>query len=205
MSPRGKFQNEQLRAATLEKIQNASFTVFAAYGYNGTTMKQIAVEAGLSYGLVYHYFVSKEAVFQKLVDIACEKSIETIQEGLNIDGTAWKKLENLSSIFVKRALTSESSKYFLIMIQALTEGKSIPGLLEYIEKHSQLHYMHVLPVIVQAQQEGKAFACDPVVLTAAYFSFIQGLAFLVFSGSGIEKQITPEILINVLRKGGENK
>lgn len=200
MSPRGQLQNEQIRAKTLETITNASFKVFAEFGFNGTTMKQITQETGLSYGLIYHYFASKEAVFRHLVVIAMEASKNTINEGLDAPGTAWDKLEHLSTLLIQKALTSESSKYFLIIIQAITEGKGIPGLLDDIEKSSQTHYARFMPVLIEAQKSGKALDVDPIALTAAYFSFIQGLAFLVFSGKGVEKMITPEILINVLRK-----
>jgi AcrR family transcriptional regulator len=64
MSPRGKKQNEQMRAEALEKIYIAALEVFAEYGYHGATMKRIAQATNLSYGLVYHYFPSKEAVFR---------------------------------------------------------------------------------------------------------------------------------------------
>lgn len=200
MSPRGDLYNEQIRAETLSKITSAALEVFAEYGYNGATMKQIAKATGFSYGLVYHYFPSKEKIFCSLVDLALESSLSTIEAGLNVIGTAWKKLNSLSALIIKNALTGESSFYFLIMMQALTQGKSIPGLLDYIGERSRVHYEKLVPVIIKAQKEGAAAKGDPIVLTAAYFSFIQGLAFLVFGGQGLEKSITPEILVNVLKK-----
>ncbi len=200
MSPRGKILNEQMRAEAIEKITNAGLEVFSDYGYNGATIKQIAKVAGLSYGLVYHYFPSKQDVFQTLIDIALEKSIETISEGIDVEGTAWDKLKNLSSHLVQKVLTHTSSRYFLIVIQALTQGKNIPGLMEHISRYSEQHYVKVMPLIIQAQQSGEVMECDPIALTAAYFSFVQGLSFLVFGGGGLEERITPDILINTLRR-----
>lgn len=49
-------------------------------------------------------------------------------------------------------------------------------------------------------KDGCAVLGDPAVLTAAYFSLIQGLSLLVFGGQGMEKKITPEILLSVLKK-----
>jgi hypothetical protein len=62
-----------------------------------------------------------------------------------------------------------------------------------------------VPVIVAAQKTGDAAPGDPVALAAAYFSFIQGLATLVFQRRGLEKKITPAILANVLRNPGVKK
>ncbi len=200
MSPRGATQNEQMRAEAIEKITNAALEVFSDYGYNGATMKQIANAAGLSYGLVYHYFPSKEEVFRTLVDLALEKSMETILEGLDIEGSAWDKLKNLSTLLVQRVLKQESSRYFLIMVQALTQGKNLPGLMEHIMKYSAQHYANLMPLIRQAQESGEVLDCDPVALTAAYLSFVQGLSFLMFGGGVLAEKITPDILINTLRR-----
>jgi AcrR family transcriptional regulator len=54
-------------AATEDKqtlILHAAVRVFAAQGYEATRVGDIATEAGVAYGLVYHYFDSKEAVLE---------------------------------------------------------------------------------------------------------------------------------------------
>ncbi len=45
-------------------ILQAAVRVFAAEGYEATRVGDIAREAGVAYGLVYHYFDSKEAVLE---------------------------------------------------------------------------------------------------------------------------------------------
>jgi pyruvate,orthophosphate dikinase len=62
MSPRGNEQNIRMRKDTLDRITSGALGVFAEYGYYGTTMKRITAATGLSYGLVYHYFKSKEEI-----------------------------------------------------------------------------------------------------------------------------------------------
>jgi AcrR family transcriptional regulator len=201
MSPRGQVQNEHMRTEGLAKITNAALEVFAEYGYHGATMKQIARATGLSYGLVYHYFPSKAKIFRHLVDFALESSMNAMDTALNVPGTAWEKIENLSKILVKNALMGESSLYFLIIQQAMTQGKGIPGL-DYIPERTSEYYEKLAPFITQAQKSGEAVKGDPVALAAAYFSFIQGLATLAFQRKGLEKKITPGMLSNVLRNGG---
>ena len=47
-------------------ILEAAIRVFARQGYHSTRVADIADEAGVAYGLVYHYFRSKEAVMTEL-------------------------------------------------------------------------------------------------------------------------------------------
>jgi len=57
-----KTQAVDKRRAILE----AAIRVFAREGYHATRVADIADEAGVAYGLVYHYFRSKEAVMTEL-------------------------------------------------------------------------------------------------------------------------------------------
>ena len=45
-----------------EQILSAAVRVFARQGFEPTRMADVAREAGVAYGLVYHYFGSKDAV-----------------------------------------------------------------------------------------------------------------------------------------------
>ena len=45
-------------------ILDAAVRVFARQGYDASRVGDVAKEAGVAYGLVYHYFGSKEAVLE---------------------------------------------------------------------------------------------------------------------------------------------
>jgi AcrR family transcriptional regulator len=204
MSPRGEKRNEQMRADATAKITRAALEVFAEYGYHGATMNQIMQVSGLSKGLVYHYFPSKEKIFFHLVDTALEISRNTWMDALDSPGTAWEKIERLSENVVKIAFTDESSLYSLIMVQATTQGKSIPGLLEHIYQH--LAYYNELPLlIVEAQKSGEATQGDPELLFLAYVALVQGFTLFLLNDDEMKKKITPEILTSVLRNPGKSK
>jgi AcrR family transcriptional regulator len=201
MSPRKQEHNEQMRAEALAKINGAALIVFAQYGYHGATMKQIARITGLSYGLVYHYFPSKEKVFRNLLDFALEIPMAALNAIFDGPGTAWEKIENLSAILVGDSQSGDSSLYFFFVLQAMTQGKGIPGVPGLIDRRFTAYYEKFIPFIIQAQKSGEAVKGDPAALAAAYFSFVQGLALLAFQGKGMEKKITPGILLSVLRNG----
>jgi TetR/AcrR family fatty acid metabolism transcriptional regulator len=49
-------------------IIDAALKVFRERGYANARMADIARRAGVSYGLVYHYFGSKEVLFEMIVE-----------------------------------------------------------------------------------------------------------------------------------------
>lgn len=50
------------------RILAAAAGVFARDGYHGCRIRDVAQEAGVAYGLVYHYFGSKEALLARVYD-----------------------------------------------------------------------------------------------------------------------------------------
>lgn len=56
--------HNQYRQALLDQC----FDLFAEKGYSTITMRQIAAGLGVSTGTLYHYFPSKEAIFEQLVE-----------------------------------------------------------------------------------------------------------------------------------------
>jgi TetR/AcrR family fatty acid metabolism transcriptional regulator len=61
-------------------ILDAAVRVFARQGYGGCRVSDIADEAGVAYGLVYHYFRSKDAVLDTLFLERWNVLVETIRE-----------------------------------------------------------------------------------------------------------------------------
>ena len=191
-----------MRSDATAKITKAALEVFAAYGYHGAKMEQIMQVSGLSKGLVYHYFPSKEDIFFHLVDTALAISKNTWKEALDSPGTAWEKIERLSANIVKIAFTEESSLYSLIMIQSMTQGKGIPGLMEHIYQRLAF-YNGLLPLIIEAQKSGEAAQGDPDLLMFTYIALIQGFTLFSLNDDELKKKITPEIFTNVLRNPGK--
>ena len=54
------------RGAKRQQIVDAATRVFASRGYHGARVSDIAREAGIAYGLVYHYFRNKEEILDTI-------------------------------------------------------------------------------------------------------------------------------------------
>ena len=204
MSPRGDKLNEHMRAEAMTKITGAALKVFAEYGYHGATMGQIMKASKLSKGLFYHYFPSKERLFFHLVDTALGISGRIWSASLDAPGTAWEKIERLSDSLVKNAFSEESSLYSLIMVQALTQGKGIPGLFKRIMQHLSV-FGALTTVIIQAQKDGDAAQGDPEVLASTYLALFQGYALVLINDDELKRKITPDVFTGVLRNTGKTR
>ncbi len=82
------------------KILDASIHVFARQGFNAGRISDIADEAGVAHGLVYHYFDSKEAILDELFSERWELLVEAIANVADGDATAREKLSQVAHFIV---------------------------------------------------------------------------------------------------------
>jgi AcrR family transcriptional regulator len=84
MSPRTPKQFEDIREERKALIMDVALYLFANTGFHSTTITQIAKHAGISKGLMYIYFKSKEDLLSTII----EKSVSEIYNyfDLNKDG-----------------------------------------------------------------------------------------------------------------------
>jgi len=68
MSPRTKEQLDIIRLNKTHQICEAALRLFASKGYQNTSVREIALAAGVSKGLIYNYFESKEAILSTLIN-----------------------------------------------------------------------------------------------------------------------------------------
>lgn len=80
MSPRSSKQFQALRDASRQKILDSSLELFGTKGYKSTTIADIVKKAGISKGLIYHYFDSKEDILKQLVDFFMEGGGAKVEE-----------------------------------------------------------------------------------------------------------------------------
>lgn len=75
MSPTSPEMNEKMRAESRARILEHALQLFSEQGFERTTVKQLAQTAGMSPGLVYHYFRSKDDVLRAIF----HESVQQVQ------------------------------------------------------------------------------------------------------------------------------
>jgi AcrR family transcriptional regulator len=93
-------RNERLAAEKRRVILDAAVRVFARRGFNGCRVSDIADEAGVAYGLVYHYFRSKDEVLDTLFLERWNVMLEVIRDLDETDLTPRDKLATITGFIV---------------------------------------------------------------------------------------------------------
>ena len=98
MSPRTAAQFEEIRNDRKDQLMDAALHIFAEEGYHSASVSQIAKRAGVSKGLMYNYFHSKEEVLRALVVDLFEYAMKAlkIEEDQTIDKARFKEIIELS-------------------------------------------------------------------------------------------------------------
>jgi TetR/AcrR family transcriptional regulator, fatty acid metabolism regulator protein len=102
------------------QIMEAAVRAFARKGYHACRVGEIAEEAGVAYGLVYHYFGSKEEVLQTIfrdtwtqmlariaeVEQAAEPAHEQVRKVTALLLRTWKRDPDLVRVLVREVTRS---------------------------------------------------------------------------------------------------
>ncbi len=90
--------HDQYRKELLSKC----FDLFAEKGYGSITMRQIAEGLRVSTGTLYHYFPSKQALFEQLMEEVCQQDVSMAMAELSGTQTLPERLEIIGKILIKQ-------------------------------------------------------------------------------------------------------
>ncbi len=129
--PRTPAENDRIRRATREHILNTALSLFCKMGYYSSSIGDIAAEAEISKGLLYHYFKSKEEVLAALVDrriedvlIVMNAAATKATPALQIQYSAEGALENVH----------RQPDVFRFYLNLFTQPKADPVVAKYTQK-----------------------------------------------------------------------
>jgi TetR/AcrR family fatty acid metabolism transcriptional regulator len=82
-------------------ILDAAIRVFAEHGYHGARVGDIAEDAGVAHGLLYHYFASKDEVLRTIFVENWGELIGRFRAVEDADESASEKLEGIAKILLR--------------------------------------------------------------------------------------------------------
>ena len=95
----------RLRTEKLEdrrrQLRVAATKVFARKGYHATRIADIAKEAGVAYGLVYHYFKNKEEILASIFEDNWLFFVRAVQSTRDGDATFAQRLEACVALMIE--------------------------------------------------------------------------------------------------------
>ena len=139
--------------AKRQVILDAAVRVFARQGYDATPVADIAAEAGVAYGLVYHYFGSKDAVLEAVFREQWGRLLAAVALAEETGETAVEQLDLVVKI-VLRAWRDDPDLVRLL-VREITRSPHISDELDEIGQA----FTSLERIIVRGQTEG-AFRPD---------------------------------------------
>jgi TetR/AcrR family transcriptional regulator, fatty acid metabolism regulator protein len=83
------------------QILDAAVRAFARKGYHGCRVSDVAREAGVAYGLVYHYYGSKEALLDAIFSETWGAMLATVKSVAELDATAREQVRKVTEIILR--------------------------------------------------------------------------------------------------------
>ncbi|MEW6441270.1 MAG: TetR/AcrR family transcriptional regulator [bacterium] len=134
-----------------ERILQAALKVISENGYQTATMEMIAEGAGVSKGLVYRYYESKEALVQELVDSMFDRLAQQVNDSVHQDLDAL----DLIQLHVRNYLEfiERNKEFYTMMLNA----RNIMGPADRAHYYTRVleHAPGMKHKIVEAAQQGK--------------------------------------------------
>lgn len=176
MAPRSSESNRAVREQAAHTILAAAAKAFAHRGYAGTKVADIAAQAGVSSGLVHHYYDTKAAIFHELIGQVMSSATETPAAALTREGTP---LENLRWMLEQMLAGATSAPEYYMLVMQVQMSEAVPADIRALVAQGGGEALGLMAqVVARTQQAG-----DPTALMMHALAAVQGLAVQVaFAG-----------------------
>ncbi|MGE8203394.1 TetR/AcrR family transcriptional regulator [Heyndrickxia sp. NPDC080065] len=162
-------QKEQRRKLILK----SALDLFIRKGYGETKIADIAKAADMSMGLLFHYFDSKEKLYEELIRIGCEKLKMDFAFSNNAPLEVFRAAAE--DIFNMVSTNPLSAKMFVLMENA-QHLDSLPTDLKEMLSEADRLIKKSIPIIEKGQMLGEIKAGNAEALSVAFWCSIQGIA-----------------------------
>lgn len=175
--PKTKEQCEKIKQERMEQIYKEALRLFAIKGYEAVTADEIATAVGCSHGLLFHYFASKEDLFQETVNNLALKLDGEITKDVNFNQDPKTLLQDLMDAYLS-ALKSSRDDYACAIYLLLNLWIQSKNLSTKKQKEMKYRVFDNIYDIVKKGVEEKAFINSPPAdLVITIMSILKGLSY----------------------------
>lgn len=171
MARYSKENSIEIHKTRTREIITSAMHVFAEHGIEKSTMSRIAKEIGISKGLMYHYFTSKDQILDACMKWAIEDSQQFMNEVRDLPGTPIEKI----IYFTKGSLSQDKQIAFRMVQRALQSEQLNEETRRSYETSGVSYFDCLLPIFTEGQKRNEIIAADPYKLLEFYLTVISGL------------------------------
>jgi len=163
---------EKLPDEKKEKILQTSMEVFAEKGYEGASTNDIVKRAGISKGILFHYFGNKRNLYLYVLDRTLDKAVEKISNGYrSAPADLFERITVTGMLKLKLAL-EEPLVYKLIFSSFVNTPESLREAMQ--ERYKKL-YDIAIPMLLEGIDFSKLRSgIDPYKAIEVLLFFMEG-------------------------------
>ncbi|HER09941.1 MAG TPA: TetR/AcrR family transcriptional regulator [Bacteroides sp.] len=171
MSPRTKAQIEKIRDDRRKQIMNVALHLFATEGYAHCTIAMLAARTGISKGLMYHYFNSKEALLEAIIEEGLDEVMNLFDP--NRDGvlTSREFIDFIRKVF---AVMRSDKEFWVLYVSVIMQ----PRVKEHLTDKPIIRSIEQFLQILMEYFTRKGFD-DPNLEVLTLSAMIEGLGILM--------------------------
>ncbi len=157
----------------------------------------VAKAAGVSQGLPYRYFASKEELFNELIEQTAQLGLALLQQVRKMPGTPGERLNFLISKSLEQM--QEHIEFYRLFAQVFDDETMPEDSLKRLRMYGRMYEELLKQLIVEAQVAGEVVADDPDQLLMVITACLDGLL-TMRNAEQTEKQF-PEarIILRILK------
>ncbi len=199
MGPRTSHQFREIRENRKGQIMQTALELFSREGYTHSTISMIAREAGISKGLIYNYFDSKEQLLNEILETGMNEIWELFD--LNKDGDlTTEELE----YFIRTTfrMMREKRDYYMIFFGLMMQ----PNVLEQVIRKPAIKGLEAYFSILHRYFEKRGFE-NPLLEITMLAALIEGMGLLMIytrSYTDIPDELMDQFeqrVINLIKNG----
>jgi AcrR family transcriptional regulator len=197
----------EAKAPPIDKRRNildAAIKVFARQGFHSTRVSDIADEAGVAYGLVYHYFDSKDEVLNELFTERWSLLLTAIEEADASTESPRSKLAAVAAFIVDSY--QHNPELMKVIIVEVTRAANSFGRTHLPEIRRA--YDSITKIVAEGQEKG-AFRrdIDPAFASMSFYGAIEqllsGWIFEVIPATSADYDQAKELVVATICDGLE--
>jgi AcrR family transcriptional regulator len=171
MVPRTAKQFEELRESRRLQIMESAMELFAREGYGHVSIASLAKHAGISKGLLYNYFDSKEELLKEIIDSGIEEIMTYFDP--NDDG---KLTTQEFTLFIRKTfeLMHENKDYWLKLFGIIIQ----PNVSKFLKESSIVKFMQQYFEMFESYFKEQGFE-DPALEVLNLSILIEGMGIMM--------------------------
>jgi TetR/AcrR family transcriptional regulator, repressor for uid operon len=155
----------------IEQLLLAAAACFARRGFHRTTMDDIAREAGVSAGLIYRHFASKDELIIAIVEEYEMVTRERLAQSANEEGRLSQSIE---ALFAASGVDERTEA--VLMVEIIAEALRNPSIAAVLRQNDEQIAARLTQLIAAAQARGEADASlAPAAATELLLALRDGL------------------------------